>query len=130
MPTTTDAYHQVLDDLLELAKRGPGWNSYDADQAMKDALLGAVGLVNSFHRLSAVVPRPAVGLSPDGAVVLRWLLPEHEVEIEYRGIAVGEYTVTRRTTRDVIAEGQLREFDPLKDVVGRFVAGLPQRSRP
>jgi hypothetical protein len=118
-------YHEIFDDILALAKRPPGWNSYDADEAVKDAIIGAVGFVNSFYKLSGIVPRPDIGLSPDGAVVLRWLLPEHEIEIEYRGFSSGDYSVIRRGSHEVVREGSLGELDPLKDIVGTFVVDRP-----
>ena len=114
---------QILDDLWRLAKRAPGWNSYDADPADRDALHGAIELVNSFNFLSADidVPRPAVGLSPRGAVVLRWMRPEHEVEIEYRGKTNGEYSVLRRDPGQVVTEGQFHQFWQVKDIIDRYV---------
>ena len=116
-------YRGIFDDILALAKRPQGWNSYDADQAVKDAIIDALGLVNSFHKLGRIVPPPDVGLSPDGALVLRWLLPDLEVEIECRGLSLGEYSVVRRDRHTVIAEGSLEDLDPLKDIVGAFVVG-------
>lgn len=118
---------EILDDLWRLAKRAPGWNSYDADPADMDALHGAVELVNSFNFLSTDrdVPRPAVGLSPRGAVVLRWMRPEHEVEIEYRGKTNGEYSVLRRDTGHVVMEGQFHQAWQVKDIIDRYVVSSP-----
>jgi hypothetical protein len=124
----SDPYRAAIDDILALAKRQSGWNSYDADPAVTAGLLGAVGLVVSFNDLDTNVPRPAVGMSPDGAVILRWLVPDREVEIAYRGIDTGDYSVLRRDTGDVVAEGSLRELDPLKDIVATYVIGQRQGS--
>ena len=87
-------YNELFDEILMLAKRGKGWT----------------------------VPVPAVGLSPDGAVVLRWLTSEHELEIAYRALHAGEYSVRRRGAGDAgVLEGSLGTLDPLKDLVDKFV---------
>jgi hypothetical protein len=119
-----------MDDILALQKRAKGWNSYDADPARPEALLGAVELINSFWKLGAMVPRPAVGLSPEGTVVLRWLTSELEVEMEFRGHNRGEYSVVKRGSRELLREGSLNSVDPLKDVVKVFVLDRHPQHRP
>jgi hypothetical protein len=114
-------YYELFEQIVAIAKRPKGWNSYDADVAIPTALIGVVELINSFRLLSTIVPIPSVGLSPDGAVVLRWLTSEYEIELAYRALHAGEYTVLRRGTGDTIKEGSLSELDPLKDLVDTFV---------
>lgn len=114
-------YREVFDDVFALGKRTKGWNSYDADPAIPEALLGVAELIHSFWRLNEIVPRPAVGLSPDGAVILRWLMPQIEIEIVFSGRNTGEFSVVRRGSREVVREGSLGQVDPLKDVVDAYV---------
>lgn len=122
MATTVDKqYREFLDDVFALGKRPKGWNSYDADPAIPEALLAAAELINSFWRLNGTVPRPAIGLSPDGAVILRWLTPKIEIEMAFSGRNTGEFSVVRRDSREVVREGPLGPVDPLKDVVDTYV---------
>jgi hypothetical protein len=123
-------YASVIGDLVAISKRQPGWNSYDAEQVSSAAVLSAIGLVNALSNLGGDVPAPAVGASADGGVVLRWLTREREVEIFYTGRERGDYTITRRSSREVVAEGPLAGLDPLKDIVDAHVLGRRSLDRP
>src|SRR2546422_11551586 len=76
--TAQHPYNELVGEIVALADRAKGWNSYDADMAIPKALLGAVDLANSFWRLSPREPIPSFGLSPDTAVVLHWVKPVGE----------------------------------------------------
>ena len=122
-------YVGLMKTLVALSERTKGWDAYDGDPVMTEALLGALQLAASLPRLGEI-PLPAAGLAPDGAVVLRWLTPDQEIELVYRGQRAGEYSVADRATQDVILEGSLRDIvDPLKEIVDPYV-GQPFRAQP
>jgi hypothetical protein len=125
-----DPYDSVIGEILALASRKRGWNSYEADETLPSALVSAIGLVHRFRNLPAPVPPPSVGALADGRVVLRWLTPDREVEIVYFGHEMGEYSVCRRGTRDPLEEASLQRIDPLKDIVDAHVLGHRRLDQP
>lgn len=113
-------YQAVIGEILALQKLAQGWDSYGAEPVNKAALLRAISLVNSFEGLGKTVPPPVIGASPDGAVILRWLTLDREVDIVFRETG-GECTIMRRGTHDVLIERSLSSVDPLKDIVRAHV---------
>lgn len=122
--TSQHPYQAVISAILALRSRTKGWDSYDADAVPQAALLGAIDLVNRFENLGTLVPVPFVGASADGAVILRWITPDREVDLLLRDSARGEYSVMKRQSEEVVSEGTLQHLDPLKDIVGQHVVGL------
>jgi hypothetical protein len=120
-------YVGVIGELVELSKRKPGWNSYDADPPTPSALLGAMELIYSLADTSSEPPppTPSVGSVADGGVLLRWATPILHVEILYTARGQGEYTVTDRSKGKVVVEGSLGNVDALKDVINPYVLGMP-----
>jgi hypothetical protein len=115
-------YSDVITEIVNLVDRAPGWNSYHAPRVASDAQVRAIALVNDFDKLSGLVPPPAVGATPEGGVALRWLTRDREIDIHFTGID-GEFAVLRRGTTEVVLEGNLRQVDPLKDIVQAHVMG-------
>ena len=121
-----DPYQAVIAELTGLRQLERGWDSYDAESVNRDALINAIEFVNQFRSLSEPVPPPAVGVAPDGGVIMRWVTVDREVDVVYRPGYGGTFAVLRRDTRDIVREGNLGNVDPLKVVVGADVLGWKQ----
>jgi len=112
-------YSSLIDEILALSKRQPGWNSYGARPITAEAQLAAIALVNSFYDR---VPLPTVGGAPNGGVVLRWLTPDREIELLFAA-AESEYSVLRRDTGELVVEGRLHDVDLIKNLIQDHVLG-------
>lgn len=115
-------YYPLIRELLRVAELGRDWDSYGAPPVDPDAVYSAIRLVADFAKLTSPVPFPDVGPTPDGGVLLRWDLGATEVDVVYHGDR-GRYVITRLADDQILAQGELDDVDPLKEVVGRFVVG-------
>jgi hypothetical protein len=115
-------YTDVISAIVDLGKLEPGWNSYDAPRVAEAAQLKAIALVNDFQNISAPVPPPDVGPTPEGGVALRWLTRDREIDVHFTADDA-EYTVLRRGTTTVVTEGRLVGLDLRKDIVYAHILG-------
>lgn len=124
MAVTHNPYQPIIDRLVELGRtrRERNWDSYDASPVLEQAVLTAINLVNHFEDLGLLVPPPAIGVAPDGGVVMRWLTDDREVDLHFESRG-GTYSVSRRDVDEILEDGPLGRLDTLKDIVGGHVLG-------
>lgn len=115
-----DPYHDVVERIRALRGLEAGWNSYRAGRIEDVAMRRAIRFIGELPNLHRPVPPPSVAPTPNGGVALHWEAGDREVDVIFlaRG---GEYSVARRKSDEILAEGLVDQVDLLKDVVGRHV---------
>lgn len=119
-------YQSLLTEVEQLRAVPRGWDSYRGDPVDEIAVQRAVGLIARFQDLMEPVPRPVIGPTADGAVVLRWELDDRDVDIVFRRVG-GRYLIAKPDTDEIFEEGTLDYIDPLKHVVWDHVLGRGRR---
>jgi hypothetical protein len=108
----------VLQQIDDLASLQDGWDSYGGSRPTEGARTRAKVLMATLYtRLGRGVPRPTVGPSADGGVVLRWRGPQYDVMLTVLADG-GEYSVVDRRSDKVVSEGEIGFPDALvRDVI-------------
>jgi hypothetical protein len=116
-----DETRAVIEEILALSRRAFGWDTYRGAKVDPQAQQMAIRIVDSFPLLG-YVPRPMVGLAPDGGVILQWLTSDREIDLHFHA-GGGDYLVARRGSDEVIEEDSLHGRDVLKAIIAPHVLG-------
>lgn len=109
-----------LAQISRLTDLREGWDSYGGRKIESEARQAAGQFLKILYGLGGPIPRPIVGPSPNGAVVLQWFLPRYEIFAEL-GPDTCEYYVALRDQDDVIQEGSI---DSVEELVRRLLPFL------
>lgn len=118
------AYDRVIEEVSKMEELGGGWDSYGAAPISVEARRRAIVFVSTLlTHLDRPVPAPAVGPSPDGGVVFRWVSDKYDVMVTLLADG-GEYSVVDLAKNNVIEEGQVGRPESLvRDIIKPYVAG-------